>query len=115
MLNKEKPDLSKLRVVIKHHEDMWQEIKDAAMTTIGKDKGKYPDSQWKRDILKAEQIEISILDNVLYNANELERLANAETAVLVGNVGITTYDEIIKETLLLNREHINILGYIMAV
>ena len=79
-----------------------------------------PESVWKacnkiKDILKAEQIEISILDDVLYNANELERLANAETAVLVGNVGITTYDEIIKETLLLNREHINILGYIMAV
>ena len=31
-----------MRVEIKWAEDMWQQIKDAAMTTIGKDKGGYP-------------------------------------------------------------------------
>lgn len=47
-------DLSKMRVEVKWHEDMWQEIKNDAMFTIGKDKGKYPDSEWKKDILMSE-------------------------------------------------------------
>lgn len=49
-----KADLSKVRVEVKWHEDMWQTIKDATMTTIGKDTGKYPDSKWKRELLMAE-------------------------------------------------------------
>lgn len=32
----------------------WQDIKDAAMNTIGKATGKYPTSKWKRAILLAE-------------------------------------------------------------
>lgn len=55
-----KTDLSKVRVEVKWHEDMWQEIKNATMTTIGKDTGKYPDSKWKRDILLAEHSPIRI-------------------------------------------------------
>lgn len=47
-------DLSKMIVEVKWHKDMWQEIKNDAMFTIGKDKGKYPDSQWKSDILMSE-------------------------------------------------------------
>lgn len=56
----DKADLSKVRVEVKWHEDMWQTIKDATMTTIGKDTGKYPDSKWKRDILMAEHSPIRI-------------------------------------------------------
>lgn len=29
----------------------WQQVKNAAMNTIGKDVGKIPDSKWKRRIL----------------------------------------------------------------
>ena len=36
------------------HEDNWQDIKNATMNTIGKDKGKYPDSAWKRKLIMAE-------------------------------------------------------------
>lgn len=54
MGNIEKPDLSKLRVEVRHYTDMWQAIKDATMTTIGKDSGKYPDEVWKRKLLMAE-------------------------------------------------------------
>lgn len=36
------------------HEDNWQDIKNAAMNTIGKKKGAYPDSVWKRKIILAE-------------------------------------------------------------
>ena len=50
----DKADLSKMKVEVKWHEDMWQEIKNNAMFTIGKDIGKYPDSQWKKDILMSE-------------------------------------------------------------
>lgn len=50
----EKADLSKLRVEIVWKQDMWQIIKNAALFTIHKRKGKYPDTNWKRRILKAE-------------------------------------------------------------
>lgn len=53
-------DLSKMRVEVKWHEDMWQEIKNSAMFTIGKDSGKYPDSQWKSDILMSEHSPIRV-------------------------------------------------------
>lgn len=56
----EKPDLSKARVEVRWHEDMWQAIKNATMTTIGKDKGKYPDSEWKRKILMSQHSPIRI-------------------------------------------------------
>jgi hypothetical protein len=36
------------------HEDNWQDVKDATMNTIGKTTGKYPDSDWKLKLLKAE-------------------------------------------------------------
>lgn len=55
-----KADLSKVRVEVRWHEDMWSIIKNATMTTIGKDKGKYPDTNWKRSILMAEHSPIRI-------------------------------------------------------
>ena len=35
-------------------EDNWQDVKDAAMNTIGKDTGVYPESEWKRKMLLSE-------------------------------------------------------------
>lgn len=55
-----KPDLSKVRVEVKWHQDMWQQVKDATMTTIGKDTGKYPTSEWKRKLLMAEHSPVRI-------------------------------------------------------
>lgn len=43
-----------MRVEVKWHEDMWQEIKDSALFTIHKENGKYPSSKWKKEILLAE-------------------------------------------------------------
>jgi len=43
-----------MKVAIKWHEDMWQEIKNDAMFTIHKNHGKYPDSAWKKKMLLAE-------------------------------------------------------------
>ncbi len=36
------------------HEDNWQDIKNATMTTIGKNTGKYPDRTWKLKLIRAE-------------------------------------------------------------
>lgn len=43
-----------MKVEVKWHEDMWQEIKNSALFTIHMDNGKYPDSNWKRRMLMAE-------------------------------------------------------------
>lgn len=40
--------------MIKNHRDYWQEIKDSTMTTIGKQKGKYPEKSWKIKLLISE-------------------------------------------------------------
>lgn len=34
--------------------DSWQEVKNATMTTINKDGGKYPESEWKRKLILSE-------------------------------------------------------------
>lgn len=49
-----------MRVEITKHEDSWQDIKNAALFTIHKDNGKYPDSKWKRKILLAEHSPIRL-------------------------------------------------------
>lgn len=36
------------------HIDNWQDVKNATMNTIGKDKGVYPSSEWKLKLLRAE-------------------------------------------------------------
>ena len=38
----------------KAYQDAWQAVKNAAMNTIGKETGKYPDRKWKKQILLAE-------------------------------------------------------------
>ena len=43
-----------MKIEIKNHVDNWQIIKDNAMFTIHKDTGKYPSSDWKKKILRAE-------------------------------------------------------------
>ena len=36
------------------YNDQWQKVKDAAMTTIGKEKGNYPSDLWKISMLLSE-------------------------------------------------------------
>ena len=43
------------------HRDNWQDVKDATMNTIGKDTGKYPDSNWKRRLIMAEHSPIRLM------------------------------------------------------
>ena len=51
-----------MRAELIDYEDNWQKVKDAAMSTIGKDTGKYPSSEWKRKILLAEHSPIRLLE-----------------------------------------------------
>ena len=46
--------INDISITVKRPADMWQEIKDSALFTIGKSTGKYPTSEWKRSILMAE-------------------------------------------------------------
>lgn len=50
-----------MKVEILNYEDKWQAVKNAAMNTIGKESGSYPDSTWKRNILLAEHSPIRLL------------------------------------------------------
>lgn len=65
-------------------------------------------------LLEKEDIKVSVLDNVLYNAETLEKLEDAKNAVLVEKVGSTMYDEVAKEVELLQRNKINVLGGILV-
>ena len=50
-----------MKVTLQDYRDCWQEVKNAAMVTIGKKKGKYPTNEWKRAILMAEHSPIKLL------------------------------------------------------
>lgn len=44
------------------YEDAWRKVKNAAMNTVGKSVGKYPSSEWKQKILRAEHSPIRLLE-----------------------------------------------------
>lgn len=43
-----------MKVKLRNYRNYWQDIKNATMTTIGKDQGKEPDTVWKRKLLLSE-------------------------------------------------------------
>lgn len=51
-----------MKVELINYQDNWQDVKDATMTTIGKRTGKYPNTDWKHKILKAEHSPIRLLN-----------------------------------------------------
>lgn len=50
-----------MKVELIDYHDNWQSVKDATLNTIGKETGKYPDSNWKLRILRAEHSPIRLL------------------------------------------------------
>ena len=64
--------------------------------------------------LEKEQIAVTILDNVLYNAEAMEKLENEEGVVLVEKACSTLYNEVPREIELLNRQDIMVLGGIVV-
>ena len=43
-----------MKITLRNYKDNWQDVKNATMNTIGKDKGAYPSSDWKRRLLLSE-------------------------------------------------------------
>lgn len=43
------------------HEDNWQDVKNAALNTIGKNKGSYPTASWKKKLLLSEHSPIRLM------------------------------------------------------
>lgn len=50
----------KMRVEVKDYRDDWMGIKEEALTTIKKNKGKYPDPNWKKGMLLAEHSPVRV-------------------------------------------------------
>lgn len=63
-----------------------------------------------KDALEKEGITVTILNNVLYDAEAMEKLGTAKGAVLVEKAGSTLYNEITGELELLKRQEIVVLG-----
>ena len=64
--------------------------------------------------LEKEGINVTVLDNVLYNAEAMEKIEAMTGVVLVEKAGSTLYNEIANELALLKRQDIAILGCIIV-
>ena len=64
--------------------------------------------------LEKEQISVSVLDNVLYDAEAMEKMDAMQGAVLVEKAGSTLYNEMVGELELLKRQDIKVLGGIIV-
>lgn len=66
-----------------------------------------------QNILKEENIEMTVLNNVLYNQETMARLEYAKGVFLLEQVGETLYTEIAQEIELLQRQGIIVLGLVV--
>ena len=64
--------------------------------------------------LEKEQINVTVLDNVLYDAEAMEQMNAMQGAVLVEKAGSTLYNEVTGELELLKRQGITVLGGIIV-
>ena len=67
-----------------------------------------------RMVLAEEGVEAQILNNVLYDAETMEKLGDTKGAVLVEKADSTLYAEVARELELLRRQDIAILGGIIV-
>lgn len=67
-----------------------------------------------KDHLAASGVSVEILNNVIYDAEAMEKLNEMPAAVIVEKVGSTMYGEIEEELALLKRQNIKPLGAIVA-
>ena len=87
-----------------------------SVTLIGcdlKDRSMFVCDQLKRDLGKGN-MQVGILNNVLYDAQSMSSLDNVKGVVLVEQAGSTLYTEIGRELELLKRQGIKILGGIVV-
>ena len=64
--------------------------------------------------LEKEGINVTVLDNVLYNAESMEKVEAMTGVVLVEKAGSTLYNEVANELALLKRQDITVLGGIIV-
>ena len=64
--------------------------------------------------LEKENIQVEVLNDVLYEAQAMNKLKNTQCVVLVERIGSTTYKEIYKEVEMLKRLEIPVLGGILV-
>lgn len=64
--------------------------------------------------LQKENIQVNVLNNILYDARAMKEIEKAEGAVLVEKAGSTFYNEISQESELLKRQGIRILGGVIV-
>lgn len=64
--------------------------------------------------LEKEGINVTVLDNVLYNAESMEKIEAMTGVVLVEKAGSTLYNEIANELALLKRQDVAVLGGIIV-
>lgn len=64
--------------------------------------------------LEKEGIAVTVLDNVLYNAETMEKIDQVTSVILVEKAGSTLYNEITRELELLKRQEIAVLGGIIV-
>lgn len=64
--------------------------------------------------LEKAGIDVIVLDNVLYNAESMEKMDAVTGVVLVEKAGSTLYNEIANELALLKRQDITVLGGIVV-
>lgn len=64
--------------------------------------------------LSKDNIQVTILNNVLYDAQMMSKLGNAKGAVLIETAGSTLYNEIFDELEFLKRQGIKVLGGILV-
>lgn len=64
-------------------------------------------------VLEKEGVKVDILNNALYDAENMEKLSDAQGAVLVETAGSTLYEEISRELDMMQRQNIAILGGIV--
>ncbi len=64
--------------------------------------------------LQKENIQVNVLNNILYDARTMKEIEKAEGAVLVEKAGSTFYSEISQESELLKRQGVRILGGVIV-
>lgn len=64
--------------------------------------------------LEKEGVNVTVLDNVLYNAESMEKVEAMTGVVLVEKAGSTLYNEVANELALLKRQDITVLGGIIV-
>lgn len=67
-----------------------------------------------KEMLEKENIAVAILNNVIYDAEEMEKLKDVKSIVLVEKAMSTLYDEILRELELISRQNIMTLGGIIV-